>query len=146
MIALRNNVSLIGRLAADITLSKTKSDIPVCNFSIAVNRPGANKEDKPDFFDCVAWRGTAENIAKYFSKGDGIGIIGSLQTDTYQDNNGNNRKKVEVLVDSFEFLPGRKQGDGRQAEATAPEASQPVPQPVPVDTENLPFDRGLVYP
>ena len=136
MIALRNHVSLIGRLAADVTLNKTKSDIPVCNFSIAVNRPGANKEDKPDFFDCVAWRGTAENICKYFSKGDGIGIIGSLQTDTYQDNDGKNRKKVEIQVDSFEFLPGKKQGDAKPAE---PEANQPIPEPMPVNTSDLPF-------
>lgn len=135
MIALRNHVSLIGRLADDVELSKTKSDIPVCNFSIAVNRPGANKEDKPDFFDCVAWRGTAENICKYFHKGDGIGIIGSLQIDTYQDNKGNDRKKVEILVDSFEFLPGKKQKNGQDEFAQ----DAPVPEPMPVDTESLPF-------
>ena len=138
MIALRNHVSLIGRLAADITLNKTKSDIPVCNFSIAVNRPGANKEDKPDFFDCVAWRGTAENICKYFSKGDGIGIIGSLQTDTYQDNNGNNRKKVEILVDSFEFLPGKKQDNFGQEQKSEP-APAAEPTQVDMNTDELPF-------
>ena len=135
MVAQRNFVSMIGRIAADFELNHTKSDIPVCNFSIAVQRPGANKEDKPDFFDCTAWRGTAENISKFFRKGDGIGIIGYLQTDTYQDNNGNNRKKVEIVVDSFEFLPGRKQQGGQSEQATP----EPVPEPMPVQTDNLPF-------
>ena len=134
MLALRNFVGLIGRMGSDVELSKTKSDISVCNFSIAVQRPGANKEDKPDFFECVAWRGTAENICKYFHKGDGIGIIGSLQTDTFQDKEGNNRKKVQIQVDSFEFLPGKKQGS--QAE---PEQNTPIPEPMPVQTDELPF-------
>ena len=134
MIAFRNFVGLCGRLTADVELSKTKSDIPVCNFTIAVQRPGANKEDKPDYFDCVAWRGTAENICKYFHKGDGIGLIGSLQTDSYQDKEGNNRKKVQIQVDSFEFLPGKKQVN--QVEQAQDE---PIPEPTPVNTSDLPF-------
>ena len=134
MIALRNFVGLVGRMSADVELSKTRSDIPVCNFTIAVQRPGANKEDKPDYFDCVAWRGTAENICKYFHKGDGIGLIGSLQTDSYQDKDGNNRKKVQIQVDSFEFLPGKKQGSQVESEQDAP-----IPEPTPVNTDNLPF-------
>ena len=134
MVAQRNFVSLTGRLAADVELNKTKSDIPVCNFSLAVQRPGANKEDKPDYFDCVAWRGTAENICKYFHKGDGIGLIGSLQTDIYQDNNGNNRKKIQIQVESFEFLPGKKQGG--QAEAAQ---DAPVQEAMTTDPDKLPF-------
>ena len=134
MVAFRNFVGLCGRLAGDVELSKTKSDIPVCNFTLAVQRPGANKEDKPDFFDCVAWRGTAENICKYFHKGDGLGIIGSLQTDTYQDKDGNNRKKVQIQVDSFEFLPGKK-----KTEQTDAVQDEQIPEPMPVNTSDLPF-------
>ena len=136
MVAFRNFVGLCGRLAGDVELSKTKSDIPVCNFTLAVQRPGANKEDKPDFFDCVAWRGTAENICKYFHKGDGLGIIGSLQTDTYQDKDGNNRKKVQIQVDSFEFLPGKKNVSGEEKPIPA---DAPIPEPIPVQTDDLPF-------
>ena len=134
MVAFRNFVGLCGRLAGDVELSKTKSDISVCNFTLAVQRPGANKEDKPDFFDCVAWRGTAENICKYFHKGDGLGIIGSLQTDTYQDKDGNNRKKVQIQVDSFEFLPGKK-----KTEQTDAVQDEQIPEPMPVNTSDLPF-------
>lgn len=135
MSALRNMVTLIGRISKDIELRKTQSDIPVCNFSIAVQRPGANKEDKPDFFDCVAWRGTAENICKYFGQGDGIGIIGSLQNDEYQDKDGNNRRKTVVKVDAFEFLPGKKQRNDQ----SEPVQQDTIPELMPVDTESLPF-------
>ena len=89
-----------------------------------------------DFFECVAWRGTAENICKYFHKGDGIGIIGSLQTDTFQDKEGNNRKKVQIQVDSFEFLPGKKNVSGEEKPV---EANTPIPEPSPFDTADLPF-------
>lgn len=137
MTALRNFVGLVGRIAGEIKLSKTQSDISVCNFSIAVQRPGANKEDEPDYFECTAWRGTAENINKYFGKGDGIGIIGSLKVDKYQDRDGNNRKKVVVHVDSFEFLPGKKQSG--QSEAQPEQTNDTVPEPVPVNTDEMPF-------
>ena len=137
MVSIANNVNLIGRMTKDIELRKTNSDISVCNFSIAVDRPGTNKENRiTDFFDCVAWRGTAEIISKYFHKGDPIGLHGNLQTDEYDDSNGNKRKKIEICVDSFEFMPSRKQ----QSDQAEPEPqNEPVPEPMPVDTDNLPF-------
>lgn len=133
MTALRNNVSLIGRLTKDPELRKTNSDIPVLNFCIAVDRPGTNKDNRiTDFFDCVAWRGAAENINQYFHQGDPIGIHGSLQNDTYKDKEGNNRKKTVVMIETFEFMPSRKQGE--QAEH-----GQETPAPETVFDQELPF-------
>ena len=137
MMAMRNMVALIGRITKDIELNHTQSDIPVCNFSIAVQRPGANREDKPDYFECTAWRGTAENISKYFHQGDGIGIIGSLKNDSYQAQDGSNRKKVVIQVDSFEFLPGKKQTGQKEPEPV--QTNDAIPEPVPVQTSELPF-------
>lgn len=134
MVSLRNNWNGIGRITKDLELSKTKSDIPVLNFSIAVDRPGTNKDNRiTDFFDCVAWRGSAENIAKYFKKGDPIGIHGNLQTDEYEDKDGNKRKKVEICVDSFEFMPTRK----AQSEQTVPEQTAQASEPIPIPSEEL---------
>ena len=136
MTALRNYTGLIGRLTKDPELRKTNSDIPVLNFSIAVDRPGTNKDNKiTDFFDCVAWRGTAENISKFFHQGDPIGLTGSLQNDKYTDNNGNERKKTVVMVDTFEFLPRQKGGE-QQTEAAQ---DAPVPEPVQIPEGELPF-------
>ena len=136
MVSLRNNVNLIGRMTRDIELKTTQSGISVCNFSIAVDRPGTNKDNRiADYFECTAWRGVAENIAKYFHKGDPIGIHGTLQTDDYTDKDGNKRKKIEISVDSFEFMPTRKPQDGQeQAEPAKPEEPTPA-----INLDDLPF-------
>lgn len=133
MVSLRNNVGLIGRMTHDLELRKTNSDIPVVNFNLAVDRPGTSKENRiTDFFDCVAWRQTAETIVKYFKKGDPIGIHGCL-TMNEREKDGQKIKKVEVQVDSFEFMPTRKQQE------QSAQANDVIPEPTPVDTENLPF-------
>lgn len=138
MVSLRNNGNLIGRLVKDPEMRKTASDIPVCNFSIAVDRPGTNKDNRQtDFFDCVAWRQTAESICKYFHQGDPIGIHYSLQTDSYTDNNGNKRKKIEVCVDSFEFMPRAKQTEVQNGEQV--QSAPGMNELNPVETDELPF-------
>ena len=139
MIALHNCWHGIGRFTSDIELNQTASGISVCNFSLAVDRPGASKDSKiTDFFDFVAWRQTAEMIAKYFKKGDPIGIMGCLATDTWEKD-GKKNKKVVIQVDSIDFLPARKQTGGQDSAEPVPESSAPVPEPVAVETDELPF-------
>ena len=141
MTGLRNEWHGIGRLTKDVELRKTASDISVCNFSIAVDRPGTNKDNKiTDFFDCTAWRQTAETICKYFRQGDPIGVVGCLQNDKYTDNNGNLRTKVEISVDSIEFLPRPKQRElNEQQEQPSQEQDAADPGFTAVETDELPF-------
>ena len=136
MVSLRNNVNMIGRMSRDPELRKTNSDIPVVNFSLAVDRPGTSRDNRiTDFFDCVAWRQTAETITKYFKQGDPVGIHGCLTTNE-RDKDGQKIKKIEIQVDSFEFMPTKKQ----QTEQAQPEqANDTIPEPAPVNTDNLPF-------
>lgn len=84
----------------------------MCSFSIAVDRTYTPKgeERKADFIDIVAWRQTAEFICKYFQKGSMIAIDGSIQTRSYQDKQGSNRTKVEVLANNVSFC-GAKAAD-----------------------------------
>lgn len=100
-----NKVVFIGRLTKDAEL-KTVGDNIVCNFTLARNRSYQKDKDHPeaDFIDCVAWNKTAELLSKYFNKGDRVGIIGSLQTHTYEDKDGGKRKVTNVLVESLEFI------------------------------------------
>lgn len=93
----------MGRLTADPEVRQTPNGISVCSFSIAVDR-FANGERKADFINCVAWKQNAENIARFFKKGNMIAINGSIQTRQYQDKDtGKNRTAFEVLVDRFCF-------------------------------------------
>ena len=96
-----NKVILMGRLTRDPELKYTSSNIPVCSFSIAVDRRFSKQGDQPqtDFINIVAWRSTAEFICKYFSKGRLINVCGSLQTRTWDDANGVRRYSTEVIAD-----------------------------------------------
>lgn len=104
-----NNVTLLGRLTAAPELKKTNSGTSVASICIAVDRrfKGANGEKETDFINCVAWKGTAEFICKYFAKGEPIAITGEIQTRNYTDRDGNKRTAVEVLINQAAFCGGK---------------------------------------
>lgn len=102
-----NNVVIIGRLTADPTLRYTGTGTPVAGFSIACGRDFGAKQT--DFFDVVAWKGTGEFVSKYFSKGDMIALIGSLQTRDWEDKNGNKRHTVEINATNVYFCGAKRE-------------------------------------
>ena len=133
------NISmLIGRLTNDVELKQTPSGVSVASFSIAVNRRYTKGEEaQADFINCVAWRNTAEFIAKYFQKGSAIFIKGAIQTRSWTDNNGNKRYATEVVADEAQFVEGKK-ADGQNA-PTAPYGGNEAQFVEMTDDESLPF-------
>lgn len=136
-----NKAILGGRMTADVELKQTQSGVAVCSFSIAVNRRVAkDAEQQVDFINCVAWRQTAEFIAKYFRKGSSICIVGQIQTRSWQDQQGQKRYATEVIADEAYFVDSKS--DVGQAPAPyIPDAYAPtapsgyIPQSsVPTDT------------
>ena len=110
-----NKVVLAGRLTNDVELKQTQSGVSVCSFNIAVNRRFAkDQEQTADFINCTAWRQTAEFISKYFHKGSSICIVGSIQTRSWKDNNGNNRYATEVVADEAMFVDGKSDAQGTE--------------------------------
>ena len=109
-----NKVFLIGRIANDIESRTTQSGIAQCSFRLAVQRRFANQDGKreADFFQVVCWRQTAENAAKYLAKGRKISIEGSLQTRSYDANDGSKRYVTEVIADNFEFCDSKPESTG----------------------------------
>ena len=105
-----NRVILIGNLCADPKMRQTDSGISCCNFTVAIQRKfaNANGQREADFLNCVAWRGTADFIGKYFSKGMRIALEGSVQTRSSQAQDGSKRYVTEILVDSAEFASTRE--------------------------------------
>lgn len=102
-----NKVVLIGRLAKDPELRRTSTDIPVVQFSLAVNRNfSRNGERTADFIPCVAWRNLAENLAKFMRKGSQIAVEGQIQIRTYEDTNGMKRYAT-VICDNIHFLESK---------------------------------------
>lgn len=104
----------MGRCTADPEMRTTANGVSVATFTLAVNRRfrNAQGEYEADFINCVAWRNTAEFIAKYFSKGKQIAVVGSIQTRKYEDKQGNKRTATEVVVDEAHFCGESKGGNG----------------------------------
>lgn len=106
-----NLAVLTGRLTADPELKTTQSGVSVVSFCIAVQRQYKSGEEPiTDFINVVAWRHTAEFVAKYFKKGNMIGVEGSIQTRKYTDKDGNNRTAFEVLANNIQFIESKKSG------------------------------------
>lgn len=111
-----NKVILIGRLTADPELRYTPSGKAVCSFRIAVDRPFKSQsgEREADFIDIVVWDKSAENVAKYMTKGRQIAVEGRLQISSYDGNDGQRRWRTEVVANQVEFLGNGNAGGGYQ--------------------------------
>ena len=141
-----NNVQISGRITADPELKHTANSTPVTSFSVAVQRLKTQAgESAADFFNVVAWRGTAELICKYWKKGKWIEVSGRLQTRTYEDRNGIKHIVVEIVAERVGFGGARK-GDDHAAAAEKPSKAAPtiVPDYDPeafeeIDDGDLPF-------
>ena len=110
-----NKCMLIGNLTRDPETRVTANGIPNCTFSIAVSRRylNANRERESDFFNIVTWRGLAETCGKYLAKGRKVAIVGSLQTRSYEAQDGSRRYVTEIVADEVEFLtPRSAAGEG----------------------------------
>ena len=106
-----NKVFLIGNITRDPELSETANGGSVCRFGLAVNRRSPSGE-QADFYNLTAFRNLAETIAKYKKKGDRVAVVGDIQIRQYEDNQGQRRTAVDVIVQDIEFLNSRSQNSG----------------------------------
>ena len=140
-----NKVILIGNLTADPELKQTQNGISVTSFSIAVSRRFSSKStenaQQADFINVVAWRNTAEFITKYFQKGKSILIVGSLQSRSWTDQNGQKRYVTEVVAEEAQFV--EKKGDGAAMAGATPAPYGASPKDVAFEEmstdDDLPF-------
>ena len=133
-----NKVVLVGRLTKDPEVKNTTNQVAFCNFSVAVDRKykDQNGERQADFINCVAWRQQAGFISHYFKKGSFIGIVGTLQSRSFDDNNGQKRYVTEVVVDEVEFVGDRpKNQNSAESTQIAPEFTEEE-----MDYADLPFE------
>ena len=149
-----NKVYLIGNLTRDPEMRSTSAGIPVCNFSIAVNRRFKNAQtgqQETDFFNIVAWRQLAELCGRYLAKGRKVAVFGSIQTRSYEAQDGTKRTAFDIVADEVEFLSSANAGsapssDYHAAVSPAPVQRQQAPSYAPadsgftqVDDDELPF-------
>lgn len=143
-----NNINIIGRLTKDVTLSTTNSGVNYARFNVAVPSEIKQQDEEPNvnFFVCVAWRNTAENIAKYCKKGRQIALTGSMESRSYQGQDGQNRTIWELNVTRATFI-GSASDEEQDQEPQPPKTSAkksskkpPELEPYdPKDDDDLPF-------
>ena len=130
-----NKAILMGRLTRDPEMRQTQSGVAVANFTVAVDRRFKNKDGEydTDFINCVAWRQQAEFVSKYFYKGKPILVVGTIQTRTWEDDEGKRRYATEVVVDEVSFTLTDR-GLGQQTEIQdVPDESDDADMPLPFD-------------
>ncbi|MAG03422.1 MAG: single-stranded DNA-binding protein [Acidimicrobiaceae bacterium] len=144
--AFDNTVTLVGNITRDPELRFTPAGIAVANFGLAWNRKNRDGEESVSFFDITCWRDLAENVAESLSKGNRVVVYGRLDQQTWENDNGERRSKVEVIAD--EVAPSlrwatadvtRTEFKG-EAGGSAASGGGPAPRPAPThSTDEEPF-------
>ena len=116
-----NKIILMGRLTSDPELRKTGNGTAVTSFTLAVDRDFKSQsgEKETDFIDIVAWRGTAEFVSKYFTKGRMAVVEGRLQIRDWTDRDGGKRRSAEVIADNVYFGDSKREGGSDYSPAPA---------------------------
>lgn len=137
-----NNCSIVGNLTADPQHRTTQTGVSVCSFTVAVNRRGA-KDGQPqaDFFRVTAWRGLADNCAKWLVKGKKVGVTGSISASAYMGNDHQPHASLDLNADDIEFL---SPANTTEQPNPQPHSTPPTPKAdesgfVQVEEEDLPF-------
>ena len=135
-----NRVILIGNLTKDPELSTTNSGINYCRFTLAVPKRfvGSTGERDAEFINIVVWRTQADNCHKYLKKGSKAGVVGSIQTRSYDAQDGTKRYVTEVVADEVEFLSSRSADTINDTTDTA-DTTSGSSELEPIDDDTLPF-------
>lgn len=134
-----NRVILIGNLTKDPELSTTNSGINYCRFTLAVPKRfvGSAGERDAEFINIVVWRTQADNCHKYLKKGSKAGVVGSIQTRSYDAQDGTKRYVTEVIADEVEFLSSKSSDSSSQSFSAESNAGSSELEPI--DDDTLPF-------
>ena len=146
-----NRVLLMGNLTRDPQLSYLPSNTPVVEIGLACNRRFKRQDGEQGeetlFVDCSAFGRQAEVINQYCRKGRPLFIEGRLKLSQWQDKDGNNRSKIRVVIENFQFIDSRGEGGGdrdapsRPASDSAPRDNAPPPtgDHEPMEGDDIPF-------
>jgi single-strand DNA-binding protein len=139
-----NKVILIGNLGKDPEIRTTPQGTSLARFSVATttawkDASGA-KQERTEWHDIVAWEKLAQICGEYLHKGKMVYVEGSLQTRSWEDQNGQKRYKTEVKANNVVMLSPRQDGarSASQASAPAPREASEVAE-APVDDDDVPF-------
>ncbi|MEA4897811.1 single-stranded DNA-binding protein [Bacillota bacterium Meth-B3] len=144
-----NKAILIGNLTRDPEARTTSSGIPMTTFTLAVNRRFTNQQGvrEADFIPIITWRQQAELCARYLTKGRKCAVVGTIQTRSYDAQDGTKRYVTEVVADEVEFIGAQSQGGAGGYADNVPPPPEPAsfspkaaaPSFGEADDDELPF-------
>lgn len=148
-----NKVLLMGNLTRDPELRHTNANLAVCKIGLAVNRQWTDRNsnerrEETTFVDCTAFGRQAEVLSQYLRKGRPLFIEGRLNLSQWQDQEGNNRSKLEVIIENFQFLGapdggggggGGSGGGGQPAYSQAGSSGSGGGSHEPISEDDIPF-------
>ena len=141
-----NKVELIGRITTDPELKYTQSNKAYTRFTLAVNRGFKNEdgESEADFISVVAWEKRAETICKYVKKGNRLGLVGRIQTGSYEKEDGTRGYLTDVIVGELEFLENKPKEEKPAPEYQESSSSDEDPfaefgDSIQIEDNDLPF-------
>lgn len=132
-----NSCTFTGRLGRDPELRSTRDGQPVCNFSLAVDRRGKNRDDGALWLDVSAWGKTGENVAKFLRKGSEVAVAGNIDTRTYPKSDGTTGFAVTLNAREVSFI-GPKADDAPRSTPAASTPPASAPSTPPAD-DDIPF-------
>ena len=126
-----NKVFLTGNLTRSPEEVKT-AKVPMCKFGIAVRNP-YSKDDKPTFFNVLAFGKQAGLCLQYLHKGNKVNVCGSISLDTYTGQDGTQRSNLVVNMSDIDFLTPKSESEPARS------PTPPTPKFTEVDEDELPF-------
>ena len=138
-----NKAILMGRLTKDPEVRYTQNtNSLVCSFSLAINRRFVKQgeERQADFINVVAWSKLGEFCSKYFKKGQQVGVIGRIQTRSWDDQDGKKRYATEVVAEEAYFADSKRDSDSSFENTFGSNiADVATGEFAPVSDDDLPF-------
>lgn len=140
-----NKAIIMGRMTRDPEIRKTQSGVSVCSFSVAVDRDVVDKntnQRETDFINVTAWRGAADIVGKYLSKGSWVVVEGRIQVRNYTDKDNNKRTATEIIANNVYFGSSKKSDGNSSSMPPAPTSNDTSPAQISnvEDSEDdLPF-------
>jgi len=138
-----NKVILIGNLGGDPEVRYTPSGVAVAQFNIATSeewkdKDSGEKRERTEWHRIVAWRRLGEICGEYLSKGQQVYVEGRIQTNTWEDKEGNKRYTTEIIANTVQFLGRRESSESARPRSTTPADYQGMPAQGPAD-DDIPF-------
>lgn len=136
-----NKVFLVGNLTRDPEHSTTTSGISVCKLGIAVTRRFASADGtrETDFFNITTWRSVADNCSKYLKKGSKVAVCGSIQTRSYEAQDGTKKYVTDIVAEEVEFLSSKPSESSGSTVTPETHPQETVAELQPVEDDDLPF-------